>query len=573
MFLKSRSSLIQALDIDPESYSGGFEAVAESGSGEEEPRDENDGRDHYEAVGKSEIRQPERAVLGKEYRGSKVSRDQLMKGGEEDLQSESSDDPFAEQRHSQDQGDNDYNESDSAEEDDFADPNKVDLSIQHGEDEEIDSDEAFGEGDLETFKDFKFRASKPQYSKQRNGAVNGNGNIEDEASLADDLMDSESLVESDEDAVSLEDATDNVAFDSDGSKSIPGTDVSSEQEDPANNRAALKALMADERKSLVSTISDAVKSDVSKGKAVKHQHEAYNSLLTTRIRLQKALIATNSIVFNETPTPNTLSDQDVIEAAQTAALDLFNSLTALRASLPTGTAHSKKRSFSATLESSSEEIQTHLRSIDHTSSTRNRPTLTKWAQKTHMAASIPTQNKFSASTLQPLTSVLDGQLCGSNLNRLISRTRTPRNCAPLQSEAGREEDPAIYDDSDWYSLLLRDLVDSKMASSTNGAAAATYSLNGPTAQSVSALRRENKQHRKGVDVKASKGRKMRYTVHEKLQNFMAPDDRGTWESRQSEELFAGLLGRKVRGGLVEDLEGNSEDEVAETEGLRLFGGS
>lgn len=85
--------------------------------------------------------------------------------------------------------------------------------------------------------------------------------------------------------------------------------------------------------------------------------------------------------------------------------------------------------------------------------------------------------------------------------------------------------------------------------------------------------------KKPVDTKASKGRKMRYTMHEKLQNFMAPDDRGTWGERQRDELFGGLLGRKVKLGEDEegvdgedgDGEGSEMDGEVEVEGLRLFG--
>lgn len=70
---------------------------------------------------------------------------------------------------------------------------------------------------------------------------------------------------------------------------------------------------------------------------------------------------------------------------------------------------------------------------------------------------------------------------------------------------------------------------------------------------------------------------MRYTVHEKLQNFMAPDDTGTWGERQRNELFGSLLGRRIRLG--EDAE-DGVDEVEDGDGevmgggeggLRLFG--
>ena len=67
---------------------------------------------------------------------------------------------------------------------------------------------------------------------------------------------------------------------------------------------------------------------------------------------------------------------------------------------------------------------------------------------------------------------------------------------------------------------------------------------------------------------------MRYTVHEKLQNFMAPDDRGSWGERQREELFAGLLGRRIRldEGVEREADNEGDEgEGDEMEGLRLFG--
>ena len=48
--------------------------------------------------------------------------------------------------------------------------------------------------------------------------------------------------------------------------------------------------------------------------------------------------------------------------------------------------------------------------------------------------------------------------------------------------------------------------------------------------------------KKIVDTRASKGRKIRYHIHEKIQNFMAPEPRGNWHEGMSEELFGSLLG-------------------------------
>lgn len=76
--------------------------------------------------------------------------------------------------------------------------------------------------------------------------------------------------------------------------------------------------------------------------------------------------------------------------------------------------------------------------------------------------------------------------------------------------------------------------------------------------------------RKNVDTKASKGRKMRYNVHEKLQNYMAPEDRGSWEEEAVERFFGTLLGQKMT--LVEeDVNGDEVEGLEpEEEGLKLF---
>jgi protein AATF/BFR2 len=73
-----------------------------------------------------------------------------------------------------------------------------------------------------------------------------------------------------------------------------------------------------------------------------------------------------------------------------------------------------------------------------------------------------------------------------------------------------------------------------------------------------------------VDTKASKGRRLRYTVQEKLQNFMAPEDRGEWGERQRDELFGSMFGQKMRLG-EEDVESEVESEADAAEaGLTLF---
>jgi protein AATF/BFR2 len=78
---------------------------------------------------------------------------------------------------------------------------------------------------------------------------------------------------------------------------------------------------------------------------------------------------------------------------------------------------------------------------------------------------------------------------------------------------------------------------------------------------------------KKVDTRASKGRKIRYTVHEKLQNFAAPEDRSTWTEAARREFFGSLLGQQ--GLLQENDVGTNEDQQddgdhAEVDALMLF---
>ena len=59
---------------------------------------------------------------------------------------------------------------------------------------------------------------------------------------------------------------------------------------------------------------------------------------------------------------------------------------------------------------------------------------------------------------------------------------------------------------------------------------------------ISSYRLEKKKKR-DAERGASKGRKIRYTVHEKAQNFaVAQPMRGQWGEDQTDELFASLLG-------------------------------
>ncbi|KAJ8978974.1 hypothetical protein NQ317_001446, partial [Molorchus minor] len=110
-----------------------------------------------------------------------------------------------------------------------------------------------------------------------------------------------------------------------------------------------------------------------------------------------------------------------------------------------------------------------------------------------------------------------------------------------QMDDGRENrrleeyNSEIFDDDDFYHQLLRELIEVKSADLTD-----------PVQLSRQWIKLQNmrsKMKRK-VDTKATKGRKIRYVVHTKLVNFMAPIDDFLWTEEAKNELFSSLFGKK-----------------------------
>ncbi|OKL61450.1 Protein bfr2 [Talaromyces atroroseus] len=473
-------------DFDPEDPDTGHQ---DSDDESESEVDENTGREHYENVGKSKLRKPETVILGKEYAGSRVSRDAL-----EDLSDDN--DPF--QRLDSDENDDDEEEgiSESSE----------DKEEQH-------------EGDSE-------------------------GDLSDD----DDDDDDDDMSASDQD----DNATNN------GSMS--------------DERAELRKLMATDQKTVAATISEAAKADAAKGFAVKQQRVAFDALLNARIKLQKGLtaISDSSNISWETEEENS----DAIQSAESAALALWSSLEELRVALAEvqskEDSKKRKRLPPVSLDTSSESIWQRMQNLETKSQIHRRAVLEKWNHKVRGTnANLPNaRGKLVANSgNNSIIAVLEAHVATEVGDRATKKQRT--------SEASGSS----YDDSAFYQSLLRDLVEQRMSSSdavTNGLDALHLQI---PAHSASGMRKD-KVH-KNVDTKASKGRKMRYNVHEKLQNFMAPEDRGTWSSRARDEFFASLLGKTASGLLGEaDSEDEpngvngaaSDEEDLEEGGLRLFRG-
>lgn len=364
--------------------------------------------------------------------------------------------------------------------------------------------------------------------------------------------------------------------------------TSRRQVDPSVDREELRRVIDHERKSIVASLSAATEADVTKGRAVKEQMSVYDSLLNARIQIQQALIATNSIqAFRSASVPQdadsatsseAIVDRTACKVAEEAALTLWNNLHGLRLALLAAplpfphekTVHETVTTSLGTLWSQSTDVEELAKSKRHS-------VLSTWSQK---MASLITQT--SAGTQRFVTTTANSRqatipdilktqhLSSMNIARLIVKTRIPRSCAPLQVSYGIAESDAIFDDTDFYGQLLKELLEKRNVDTSS----AVFMDDGLAANNFAtaerAYRAVQKKHKpnNAFGSKTSKGRKMRYSVHERLQNFMAAESRGIWGPRQVDELFGSLLGRRLSLEIAAEEDRSLADDTEDA--LRLF---
>lgn len=514
---------------------------------------------------KSKLRQKDAPALGPQYRGAKVSRAALQESSDEDE-------------------DADDSEQESGSEE-FADPDKIDLEAdQDDEDAEIESDNALTKSDSERFKDFVFRgSSKPSIKAKKRRPVaadflsssegeesdedmdDGLDGLADDLDASDDEEEDEELSD-DKESLEDEDEEENGGRSEEEVEDEDGSDDDDESEDGEDadgdaQREELRKIMSEGQKSVVATISQAAKADAEKGKAVRQQRRAFDALLNIRIRLQKALVAANS--FEATEDAST-EQKEPYEAAEEAAIKLLDSIDGYRRSMLPENAKAKigqKRKRGLEMDMTTQAIWDTMEETETLALAHRRKVLDKWSSKVRNTTAMTSSRKLGPATSQSLVSILDDQMVSSD--RLIKRTRTPRSCAPIQASKKVDEDINIYDDADFYQLLLKELVDQRTLDSTS------TTTDGAGITVRWAALKEAKT-RKQVDRKASKGRKLRFTVHEKLQNFMAPEDRRSWEQDAIDRFFGTLFGQKMELGEDDVTDEEMGGASVADEGIRLF---
>ncbi|CAH2089311.1 unnamed protein product [Euphydryas editha] len=178
-------------------------------------------------------------------------------------------------------------------------------------------------------------------------------------------------------------------------------------------------------------------------------------------------------------------------------------------------------------------------------------TIQKWNEKTRLATAANIKNTPTNTILQQISFIL------SDRNKLIRRTQLKRSEYDIigythklpQSESNdqnginpltrdrKDNDeyiPEIFDDSDFYHQLLRELIECKSADITDPIQLSRQWI---------ALQQLRSKMKRKVDTKATKGRKIKYVVHNKLVSYMAPEKSLKWNDESCNELYSSLFGK------------------------------
>ncbi|XP_066264917.1 protein AATF-like [Branchiostoma lanceolatum] len=327
--------------------------------------------------------------------------------------------------------------------------------------------------------------------------------------------------------------------------------------------------------------------DIAKAAATKCQLGLWDSLLESRIKLQKALPLTNQL-----PQPDARSNfiktggDPFTSAAQAGAASLrglLDTLLELQEELLNRNPETSALTEGGTngkVDVSDEEIASeesdsevkdkrpsrkrkHEETSDYPDRLQKRHKLTqkfnlstieKWSEKTKLASGKYNSKAFSSfnkSVREQIDQILGDQ------DRLVKRTQLKRSSYKVlgrwADKAGEQELPAkldphlkeydeeIFDDDDFYHQLLRELIERKTTTDD------------PTELTKQWLevQKLRKKVRKKVDTRASKGRKIRYDVHRKLVNFMAPVHNMAMSEEGCNELFSSLFGKKEKSSKAE----------------------
>ncbi|KAF0916381.1 hypothetical protein E2562_005974 [Oryza meyeriana var. granulata] len=276
------------------------------------------------------------------------------------------------------------------------------------------------------------------------------------------------------------------------------------------------------QQNILETLKQHRDDDVSRGQAVKNQKVLWDKALEMRFLLQKAFSTSNKLPKEPIKSMFCDHNQDIGQAY----LDLLNSSKQTLGCMMELQEALLERNHAANV-SIDNEISSELNGEDDEWSgvqklqkkitpLRNSE-IDKWQRKTQVttgAAALKGKlHAFNQNISDQVSSYMRDP--SRMINRMYLRRSTlgvfGEEAGELENnkeEHNTEGDPELVDDSEFYQQLLKEFLESCDAGASESA--------------FYALKKQQHKKRKLVDRRASKSRKIRYHVHEKIANFMAP---------------------------------------------------
>ncbi|KAH7425523.1 hypothetical protein KP509_11G058800 [Ceratopteris richardii] len=275
-----------------------------------------------------------------------------------------------------------------------------------------------------------------------------------------------------------------------------------------------------------------------KGRSVRNQKAMWDKALEIRILLQKPFTNANRLPLGDTKTHTCESSEEIASAFERLNEASINTVHCLHQTLTTLLSQVDARSKVSDDDKDGKNNEEHIIVNDldaqwevmSASYKRFVPfrnsTVDRWQRKTQLSTGAAASRIKLRAFNQSITQQIEGHM--RDFSRMLERMCLSKSAVNVIGRPAAENekpssdgdvngvnpgeqlvdgDPELIDDSEFYQELLREFLESADPSSLG----ASY----PS-------RSTRVKHRKIVDRRASKGRKIRYTVHEKIVNFMVP---------------------------------------------------
>lgn len=419
-----------------------------------------------------------------------------------------------------------------------------------GDDENDVANDGSGSGDDDAIQEFSLK-------------LNGTASDDDDDDMYSD-NDSESLKKWDDGEEDDEDINEEEVDDEEDDENEDGTEDEDEDESDFDGGDIIAKPTEESAKPISILPKNQVDNHQLKGACVQNQLQIWEKLLEVRIHSQKMLIKSNSLPnyakFHKMTEDNEKFSKLANETL-TNVSGLLSKMRQLQSNLlkqyPETRELAQKRKSSTkidvTADTKCSRVSAELgEDFDRFKDYQN-SVITKWYDRTKVLTPGSVKSQQMHGNLDIMRKI-EGAL--ANRDDLVKRsqlykggyqlfdqpaTSTNGDAVATEFEDGAPAADAvhsteIYDDTDFYHTQLRELIEYKTNTSSNS---------NDMAKQFAELQKLRKKMKKNVDTRASKGRKIRYVVHNKLVSFMAPNDSSNWTDQSKNELFRSLFGAQT----------------------------